>query len=347
MNRQWQEFLAREGAVIQNGIVTDFGNPAEERNTVGRDNVIASLSHEGLIGVTGPDAAKFLQGQLTCNLNEVAPNASRLGAWCSAKGRVRITFRLFQWDGGFYLALPLECLDYAITQLQKYILRSKVSLRDASDERLRLGCAGPSIEEGLREIFKALPQAPDQVVQEGATTIIRLSDSASPCFEVVGTIDTLSAVWNTLRARATAVGREAWTALHILAGVPVITPPLTEAFVPHMLNLPEIGAVSFQKGCYTGQEIVARTQYLGKSKRHLHLAWIPAGEPPKAGDALWIAAETEHPGQIVNSAPAPEGGFLVLAVVASADVKKGGVRLRDQAGAELAFRALPYPIASE
>jgi hypothetical protein len=116
-----------------------------------------------------------------------------------------------------------------------------------------------------------------------------------------------------------------------------------------MLNLPEIGAVNFRKGCYTGQEVVARTQYLGKSKRRLYLAHIPEGELPTPGDSLWAPTEGEEPhsGQVVNFSFAPEGGFLLLAVIAVADVQRGEVRLRGPTGPCLDFRPLPYPLSEE
>ena len=349
MNTQWQDFLTAAGARIQNGSVTNFGNPAQECTAVEHGNVLADLSQEGLICVTGVDAAKFLQGQLTCHLNEVTPETSRLGAWCTSKGRVRITFRLFRWQDGFYLALPAVCVDDTMRQLQKYILRAKVALHNASAERIRLGCCGPAVIEPLRTLFPRLPEQPDQVVQEGTTTIMRLRGGAdaAPCFELLSDIHMAMNVWNRVRTCATAVGAAAWSAISVRAGVPVITPELAEAFVPHMLNLPELGAVHFQKGCYSGQEIVARTQYLGKSKRRLYLAWVAGEEPPQVGTVLWAPVEDEqNPGQVVNVAPAPEGGFLLLAVLPVADVRGGTVRLRDSTGPALVFRALPYPVAA-
>ncbi len=344
MNTQWQLFLIQEGAVIQEGTVLDFGKPAEECARVVQSNVIADLSHEGLICVTGADAAHFLQGQLTCDVQEITPETSRLGAWCTAKGRVRITFRLFQSEGEWCLALPAACVENTLQTLRKYVLRSKVTLRNASEERIHLGCSGPGIEEALRCVFPVLPAAPDQVTHAGSSTILRIRNVPVPCFELWGERDALSRVWETVQTDGSAVGAKAWSTLQVLAGVPVITPPLAEVFVPHMINLPELGAVHFRKGCYAGQEIVARTQYLGKSKRRLHLAWVAANEPPLVGETLWTPPTEEHPGQIVNAAPAPEGGFLVLAVMATADFTKGNVRLRDQNGPLLEPRTLPYPV---
>ncbi|CAK0774260.1 tRNA-modifying protein YgfZ [Gammaproteobacteria bacterium] len=327
----------------------DSGNPTQECVTVVSNDVMADLSQEGLIGVEGADATTFLQGQFTCDLHEIGLNMSRLGAWCNPKGRVRVTFRVFQRNEGFYLALPAECVESTLLQLRKYILRSKVVLRNASREWIRLGCSGPTIDEGLRQVFSTLPSVPDQVVQEGTTTIIRLR-GPSPRFEVLGENETLLQVWNTLKAANTvAIGVSAWSTLEVLSGVPAITQATTEIFVPHMLNLPEIGAVSFRKGCYTGQEIVARTQYLGKSKRRLYLAWIPVLELPRPGDPLWAPTgeEEQHPGQIVNVAPAPEGGSLVLAVIAVADAQEGKIHLRDRDGHLLELRTLPYPFQNE
>ncbi|CAK0770760.1 tRNA-modifying protein YgfZ [Gammaproteobacteria bacterium] len=348
MNAQWQDFLVKEGAELQDGIVAHFGNPAQECAVAAAGNVMVDLSHQGLIGIEGADAATFLQGQVTCDIREIGPNVSRLGAWCNPKGRVRVTFRVFQREEGFYLAVPVDCVEDTLKQLRKYVLRSKVALRDASCERIRLGCSGATIEERLRQFFPIIPGESDQVVQEGSSTIIRLRGPLSR-FEIFGEIGTMVKLWDTLRVHTAAIGAGAWSTLEVLSGVAVVTHATSEAFVPHMLNLPEIGAVNFRKGCYTGQEVVARTQYLGKSKRRLYLARIAGEKSPRLGDPLWVPPEGEEqtPGQVVNIAPAPEGGFLVLAVIAVADVRRGEIYLRDCTGPLLELRALPYPFLEE
>ncbi|CAK0767301.1 tRNA-modifying protein YgfZ [Gammaproteobacteria bacterium] len=348
MDSQWKNFLMTEGAEFKDEIVIHFGNPDQERAIVVNGNTMADLSHKGLIKVEGSDAITFLQGQMTCDIHDAESGLSKLGAWCNAKGRVRITFRVFQLGEGFYLELPNECVEETIKQLRKYILRSKVLLRDASQDWIRLGCSGPSIEDGLRQIFPTLPGVPDKMTHEGTFTIIRLR-GIHPRFEIFGKNDALTKLWNTLKVRTATIGAETWSILEILSGVPEITRATTESFVPHMLNLPEIGAVSFSKGCYTGQEVVARMQYLGKSKRHLYLARIAGGEPPQPGDSLWIPSEDreQHPGTIINCAPSPEGGFLILAVIAASDVRKGEIRLHAATGPLLEFHPLPYPLLEE
>jgi len=146
------------------------------------------------------------------------------------------------------------------------------------------------------------------------------------------------------RAQVEVGGAPAWDWLLINAGIPSVLPQTQEHFVPQMANMEVLGGVSFNKGCYPGQEIVARSQYLGKVKRRLYLAHLDA--EPRPGDELFAPDPTDQAaGMIANAAPAPGGGWDVLAVVLTPSVEAGEVRLKARDGARLAFRPLPYPVA--
>jgi folate-binding protein YgfZ len=170
---------------------------------------------------------------------------------------------------------------------------------------------------------------------------LRLGDGR---FDLFVAPDAAPATWEKLAARARPVGAPAWDWLMVQAGVPVVLPQTQDHFVPQMANMEILGGVSFNKGCYPGQEIVARSQYLGKVKRRLHLAHLE--EEARPGDELFAPDPADQSaGLIANAAPAPEGGWDVLAVVLNPSVEAGEVRLKRRDGAKLAFKPLPYPVA--
>jgi len=302
---------------------------------ISQHNVLAELSHEGIIRVEGKDALSFLQGQLTCDVREITSNQSRLGAWCTAKGRVKVIFRVIFRKDGFELALPAELVKNTLNELQQYIFRSKVTLAEVSNKVARIGCAGHTIRTVLPNFFSNLPESHDQVTQQGELVLLR-RQGILPTFEIWGELENVKKAWEALKPNATSVGFSHWSILEVLSGAPIITQATMEAFSPHMLNLPELGAVSFRKGCYVGQEIVARTQYLGKSKRRLYLASVKG--TPQPGDPLWVpGGEESAAGQVVNVAPFDEGKCWVL-VVHSAEAPLVGVRLGSREGPELVFQ---------
>jgi folate-binding protein YgfZ len=141
------------------------------------------------------------------------------------------------------------------------------------------------------------------------------------------------------------VGTPCWEWLEIRNGIPLLTPATQEQFVPQMANMEIIGAVNFQKGCYPGQEIVARTQYLGQSKRRMALAHVEAERPPQPGDELYASAVDAQPiGMVVNAQAAPDGGYDLLAVLQTANISEGAVHLKSADGPPLGIQPLPYAV---
>ncbi|CAK0741931.1 tRNA-modifying protein YgfZ [Gammaproteobacteria bacterium] len=309
--------------------------PNTDSVDISQSNVWIDLSHDGIIRVEGKDALSFLQGQLTCDVREVTSDQSRLGAWCTAKGRVKVIFRVIFRKDGFELALPAELVKNTLSELRQYIFQSKVTLAEVSDKVVRIGCAGHTIKTALQNLFSNLPEGRDQVIQQDGLVLLRRK-GILPTFEMWGEVENVKKAWEALKPHATPVDLYHWSILEVLSGVPIITQATTEDFSPHMLNLPELDAVSFRKGCYVGQEIVARTQYLGKSKRRLYLASVKG--TPRPGDLLWVpGAEESAAGRVVNVAPFEEGECWVL-VVHSSETPQVGVRLGNQEGPELVFQ---------
>jgi folate-binding protein YgfZ len=223
-----------------------------------------------------------------------------------------------------------------------YVLRAKVKIANASDEVVCLGLSGASAAALLQQHFPALPQNPLDAAQHTDGIVIRL---AADRFQIVTAPQQAQTLWQQLGTTAKPVGSPCWDWLNIRAGIPVILPQTQEAFVPQMANLDLTGAVNFKKGCYPGQEIVARMQYLGKNKRRMYLAHVEGDVAPQPGAELFsMEMEGQSCGLVANAAAAPGGGYDVLAVVQIASHDAFPVHLGALTGARLQFQPLPYPI---
>lgn len=297
--------------------------------------LIADLSHEGLIGFSGADSQAFLQGQLTCDVRQVTPQQAQFGSLCTAKGRMLATFLLWQGHGDYFMALPAALRETIHKHLGKYVMRAKVALRDAGAETARLGVAGSGAAQLLNAVFGTLPQTVYGVLQNERGMLIALPENR---YQIIAAPEQAAALRRELEPHCAPIDAAYWEWLSIRAGIPAILPATAEQFTPQMANLELLGGVSFTKGCYTGQEVVARTQYLGKVKRRLYLAHVAGEGAPQPGDVL---GGTEH-GMIVNAQAAPDGGCDVLAVMPMEDAEAGTVRWGDTP-----LQLLPMPYAVE
>lgn len=343
MNHEWKAFLHNAGAEYGDGRVASFGNPEIELGVATTGEVLCDLSHSGLIAVHGEDAQSFLHAQFTNDLHQVSDSRSQLNAYCSPKGRVLALFRVFRRGEIYYLSLPGELLESVLKRLRMFVLRARVTMEDAGDTLVHIGYSGPHAEQRLREMAGVAPGQVDSVAQAQGITVIRVS-GPHPRYELYGEPQVIQKVWTALDVHAAPVGVAAWELLDIVAGIPTIYPETVDEFVPQMINLQLLGGVSFTKGCYPGQEIVARMQYLGKLKRRMYRAHIDADTRPRPGDPLYapLAEAGQDLGKIVTAQPSPDGGWEALAVVQSAAVESGEVRFGGAEGPRLKFVDLPY-----
>ncbi|WP_232019132.1 YgfZ/GcvT domain-containing protein [Sulfuritortus calidifontis] len=332
--------MQTQGAAIEGGAVKHFGAPAEELRTARDGLVVADLSHYGLIGFEGEDTQTFLHGQLTNDMRGLKPEAALFAGYCTAKGRLLANFLVFRRDAGVLLMLPEAVREAVQKKLSMFILRSKVKARDAGPEWVRLGLNGIGAREALVAAIGAAPQGMMSVLHTDSAFAVQLGDNR---FDLFVQPDHAQRVWQALTTEARPVGAPAWDWLMIRAGVAMVLAPTQDQFVPQMLNMEVLHGISFQKGCYPGQEIVARTQYLGKIKRRTYLAHVEAAVRP--GDELF---SPDLPGQacgvIANAAPAPEGGSDVLAVMQVSSFEAGEVRWQRPDGPQLRFEPLPYSL---
>ena len=264
-----------------------------------------SLEHLAVLTISGKDAASFLQGQITCNVHDITATQSSLGALCNPKGRAIAVFLLAKSGDDFYLILPKELLQTVKERLQKYVLRAAVKLTDSLQDLRFMG-----ISEITHSEFLAT---------ETRDTVLHIHYGGH-CLLIVPVANTAT-VWQDYLAQGFQVHDSAhWRYLDIEAGIPWLTQNTSEQFIPQMLNLDKLGGISLTKGCYTGQEIVARTHYLGKAKRTLFLAQCLA-ENPQPNTSI-IDAD----GQVVGAVLLAEN-HKMLVVLQNTDTAQ--LRLKD------------------
>ena len=345
MNQEWQNFLSQQGAQLHDGVVQEFGNLQAELLAARDSTILCDLSQFGTIKVSGEEAQKFLQNLLSNDISAVTPGTAQLSSFNSPKGRMLATFTVWQSGGEYFLQLPLSLAAAMHKKLSMFVLRSKVKVSNASDETIGLGIAGKEAKKLIQEIFGSLPINDYSVLTKDSSSVIRLSANR---YQLNTSVNSAIELWNSLSKSAQKAGSACWDWLNIRAGIPVITPATQELFVLQMANLDVLGGVSFKKGCYPGQEIVARTHYLGKQKRRMFLAHIESGIAPVAGEELFSEDIPNQPcGAVINASYAPDSGYDLLAVIQIASHDTNRVHLKSVEGALLQFIQLPYSLPSD
>ncbi len=346
MSSEWQQFLSEHGAVTENDRIISFGQPEMELRAAYDATVLADLSAFGVIRASGEDSLDFLQNQFSNDIREITPEASQLNAWCNAKGRMLASLRVLRDGDDYLLQLSADLLEPVLKRLRMFVLRSKVTLEDASGDWQAMGLAGAQAPALLGESFSRLPDEPDAVTRDNGLLLVRLRGEPDR-FQILGRPAALMPLWKTLQAEATPVGYPVWNWLEIRAGIPNIVAATSEAFVPQMVNYATIGGVSFTKGCYPGQEVVARMHYLGKLKRRMYLAHVDTDRVPAPGDNLYPAGEGDEAqacGKVVQAQRALRGGVDLLAVLQIAVAEGGEARLGAVDGPVLQLQPDPYPV---
>lgn len=298
------------------------------------------LTDEGLLAVEGDDAAAFLHGQLSTDVRAMRPGDATLTSYSDARGRVLAVPRLLATENGFVLGLPSDRVEPVRTLLAKYVLRAQVRLTDVSAEWTRFGIAGQSASVALAGAVGTLPQDVWRSVTTAAGARVLRLQGPRPRWLVHGPADAAASLWQALEGHVRTASATDWRLLEIEAGIPTVFDATAGRFVAQMLNLDLLGAVDFNKGCYPGQEVIARTHYLGRIKRRMYVLRIGAGATPRPGDD--VLAEDAVIGTCVDAAPHPDGGGLGLAVLRVESAAKPLI-LGTPAGPAAAAEEPPYP----
>lgn len=343
MQTQWQQFLLTQGARLDEHGQIAFANLADAITRLDSGSVICSLDHLGCIRASGSDAQAFLQAQLSNDITQLQNTHAQLSAYCNPKGRMLAQFLVIPDNQNYLLLLPRAVLAATLKRLRMFVLRSQVTLTDASEEIVCIGLAGHTVESKLQATF-SLPAQDYKVTRTDTSLLCRLP-APCPRFLLVTNLAQASAIWRQVTASFLAADQHLWHWLDIQAGLPSIWPQTVEEFVPQMVNLELINGVNFKKGCYPGQEIVARMHYLGKPKRRMYRLALGQGNTPEPGTDLYVAGgDGQSAGKIVLA----EAGPLdceCLAVIQN-DKANAELRLGSLDGPRLKMATLPYSLES-
>lgn len=345
MNPAYASWLGTAGANFDGETLVSFGHPRQELSAGESGSVIVPLVHLGLIRVTGEEAAPFLHNLLSNDVKGLTVDTARLNSFCTAKGRMLASFLTWREAGGEVLLQPAADVTAGLQKkLSMYVLRSKAKVIDASAEICQFGLAGPKARSALQARGLPVPEAPLAAAHAGEATVIRL-DATRLILALAAPAG--AAHFAALAAAGlVAAGTSVWQSLDIRAGWPLITRATQEEFVPQMANFELLGGVSFDKGCYPGQEIVARTQYLGKLKKRMYRAFVATDERPAAATDLYSPDVGEQScGKVVTASPQAAGGCEILAVLQMSSHEGNDVRLGSPDGPKIEFRPLPYAVS--
>jgi folate-binding protein YgfZ len=301
---------------------------------------VARLTHLGLIRAQGEDAAKFLHGQLTNDFSLLGLSEARLAAFCNAKGRMQASMIGFKASPNDILLLcSLDLLPATLKRLSMFVMRAKVKLTEASHEFAVFGLSGDALLDASKTIafYSNIVWSKHEFL-DGSLVNLYPADGVARALWV-------APVGAEAPAGATMTD-EQWAWGEVRSGIATVTQPIFEALVPQMLNYESVGGVNFKKGCYPGQEVVARSQFRGTLKRRAYLAH--ADEPLHAGDELFLECDPHQPcGLVVQSATAPTGGCDAIVSTQISAFETGGVHARSADGANLTLSVAPYPLLAD
>jgi len=301
---------------------------------------VAPLTHSGLIRAQGDEAAKFLHGQLTSDFSLLGMSEARLAGFCNAKGRLQASFIGFKRSHtDILLICSPDLLASACKRLSMFVMRAKAKLSDASNDFVVYGLAGSAAKNATKNIVNYQGGAWSKADFDEASLITLYPADGVP-----------RALWVAPTGSPAPVGvamtAEHWAWGEIRSGIATVTHPIFEALVPQMLNYESVGGVNFKKGCYPGQEVVARSQFRGTLKRRAYLARAEASLC--AGDELFAADDASQPcGLVVQAAAAPGGGFDAIVSMRITAFEAGGVRAHQAGGPLLALSPAPYPLLAD
>lgn len=293
------------------------------------------LSDWGAIRASGPDAAPFLHGQLTQDFALLGTGEARLAAFCNAKGRMQASFVGFKRQPDEILLLcPADVLPATLKRLKMFVLRAKAVLSDASADVAVWGAVGATLPAGLATpVWSRHTEAgQDWLRLPPAEGVPRALVCAAPAWAPP--------------PEAARLAPETWQWLAVRSGVAMVTQAVFEQFVPQMLNYESVGGVNFKKGCYPGQEVVARSQFRGTLKRRAYVVHTPG--TPQPGQPVFHASDAEQPcGTVVLAAPHPLGGHDAIVSMQTSAADGPALTLDTPQGAPLALLPLPYELLAD
>lgn len=353
-NAQWQTFLESLNVQFDSkGKITTFGHTELERFLIKNGPVMTSLCDQALIKVTGSEAQNFLQGQLTNDLNGVTDHQAQLSAYCDPQGQVLTIFLVFKYQGDYYLRFDGSLKESTIKRLTMFIMRSDVQLTDVSDELIHIGFAG---EFGDLDIQRRLSTKVKEIYETGLIDIDGMRDvcvvkvpGPYHTYELFGPVDQIEQAWQSLRSNADLTNSYDWNLINIAAGMPNVDSQTTGQFVGQFLNLDKLDAINFKKGCYPGQEIIARVHYRGKVTKRMFRIRCDEVLEIQSGDTLVLkdGNDKTYKLAVVTSNPGIFEGTLCLAIGTLKSLEAAEGDLKTESGQGAFIEPLPYTITDE
>jgi len=348
---QWLNFLTTQHAKFDsNNQIKTFGQAELERFLIKNGPVLTSLSHQGLIKVSGSDAMIFLQGQLSTNIERVNESMAQFSSYCDPKGQVLALFLIFKYNGSFYLNFNQTLKESVFKRLSMFIMRSDVQLSDVSNEFIHIGFAGEFADLDIQRRLNT------KIKHEYETGIIDAEGMKDVCvikvpgpyhkYDLFGPADQMEKVWTTLKSNAETTNTYDWNLLNIAAGIPDINTQTSAQFLAQFLNLDKINAIDFKKGCFPGQEMIARVHYRGKVTKRMFRIRCEAVQELKPGKILFLidSEGKSHKLTIILTNPGIHEGTLCLAVGTLKSLCSIEGALTTESGHPAFIEPLPYSV---
>lgn len=311
---------------------------------------LCQLTPFALISVSGADATNFLHSQFTNDIKALPQNRACLAGYCSNKGRLLASLLVWKStsseEDSIFLEVPAELQESLQKRLQIFVMRSKVKLNHVTESHAILGILGEAAAQALVKWFPTLPTSPYELIQNDAGILIRLTDAEKITrYQWIMSKSFFEQIWPVLSTsdnKLPVLPSHVWSLSEIHAGIPHISLATQEKFVPQMINYELIGGINFKKGCYPGQEIVARTHYLGKQKRRMVLAQID-NAAVQSGMEVFASNDPDQPcGMVVNAQANESGGSDCLIEIKTAYLSDAVVQLNT--GEICRWLPMPYPL---
>lgn len=341
---EWHTALCEQGANTQQHPTIDFSHITPNNTPLPEQGIVIN-SDLALLEIQGTDAMKFLQGQVSSDLRHLTLEDSQLSSYNSPKGRIMTLMRILKRaENHFFIILPVELKDFILKRMSMFIMRSDVKINDISEQWAIWGhFNNDSSEKGLTKFFKDLPVAINKVSQQSSTTIVSIGNMSERYLFLTPAED-INSLWVSVAKDYKPVSYLFWHLLDIRDGIPSVVESSSEAFVAQMVNMQLLGGVSFKKGCYTGQEVIARMQHLGTLKRQMYHAKVKCNHQPIPGDAIGSehSKSGQGAGKVVSVVAIDHSEYEILAVLEISSIIAGPLYLEKDHDAILNIIPLPY-----
>ena len=354
MNQDWKQFLTEQKAQFdENDHIKTFGLPEIEHFMVKHGPIVTDLSNETLIKVSGEDAFSFLQGQFSNDLKEVNNSQAQLSSYCDPQGKVLALMTIFKVGESYYLSFDESLRDIILKRLTMFKMMSKVELEEVSELFIQIGYAGEFADLDLQRDFTVKIKETHQIQSIDSQDIQNVTVIKVPGpyhnYRLFGDLEPIKSVWKTLKSNGEAIGKLDWSLLNIVSGQPIINDKTTGKFIAQFINLDKLNAVNFKKGCYPGQEIIARMHYRGKATKRMLRMHSPVLQNFQTGDEIKLqdATERSYKFTIISAAPEIYEGTIALAIstVKALESVKGD--LKNENGDLFTIEPMPYDLTEE